>query len=229
MIFEDSIKRSDLSVIEDLSFPGRPLIIAFGGMAGNLGLPPFEFFNLTNDLDVNKIYLRDLEQTWYHSGISGISHNIDGTASYLQRSIKDSGADQVVVVGNSMGGYAALIFGILIKADVIHAFSPHTSLKNPKLVRKKSKLLHVHINYSKKYFDVKRIIKSHKGLGVFNIYFDSRNEIDAKHAKHLKRIKNVTLHTYNEGMHNIVRVLRDSGELRNIIISSLNDVPTKVS
>ncbi|MEJ2529020.1 MAG: alpha/beta hydrolase-fold protein, partial [Gammaproteobacteria bacterium] len=147
--------------------------------------------------------------------------------SFLRSRIDESGISNVVVAGNSMGGYAALLFGILINANVVHAFSPHTNLKNPKLIRKKSQLLHVHNNYSRKYFDVKKVIKSHRGSGVFNVYFDSGNDKDNKHAMHIKRMRNVTLHPFDRGNHNVVRVLRDSGELRDIIISSLNDVPSK--
>lgn len=227
--FNVNLQDINLSVVEDLSYPGRPLLIAFGGMAGSLGLPPFEFFNVTQDLAVNKIYMRDLSQTWYHSWILGISKNIDETTSFLQNKIYESGTSKVIVAGNSMGGYAALIFGILIRANVVHAFSPHTNLNQLKLIRNKTKMINVHNNYTNEYFDIKKVMKSHKGLGMFNLYFDSANMMDSKNARYLKWFRNVTLHSFAEGGHQIARVLRDSGELRNIIISSLNDVPSKGS
>jgi hypothetical protein len=71
--FEKNIKDPNLSVIIDLSYKDRPLLIAFGGRLGALVMPPFEFFNLTKKMDINKIYLRDISQTWYHSGLHGIS------------------------------------------------------------------------------------------------------------------------------------------------------------
>jgi hypothetical protein len=75
--FEKNIKNPNLSLVSDLSFQNRPLLIAFGGIYGALGIPPFEFYSLTKNIDVNKIYLRDLSQTWYHSGLPGLSDSID--------------------------------------------------------------------------------------------------------------------------------------------------------
>lgn len=70
--FEDDVNDPELSAVIDLLHPGRPLLIAFGGIVGSLVIPPYEFFNLTRGLDINKIYLRDHSQTWYHSGLPGI-------------------------------------------------------------------------------------------------------------------------------------------------------------
>lgn len=74
--FERDIQNPNLPAIVELSSREKTLIIAFGGIAGALGIPPFEFFNLTKSLDVNKIYLRDFSQTWYLSGIPELFENI---------------------------------------------------------------------------------------------------------------------------------------------------------
>lgn len=49
--FERKIKDSNLSAAMDLSYKNRPLLIAFGGIYGTLGYPPFEFFNLTKKIE----------------------------------------------------------------------------------------------------------------------------------------------------------------------------------
>ena len=225
--FERNIKDPNLSAIIDISYQDKPLLIAFGGISGPIGMPPFEFFNLARNLDVNKIYLRDLSQTWYHSGLPGISKNIDETASFLKGKIDESGADKVVVVGNSMGGYAAIIFGILIKADIVHAFSPHTFIKDANFIRSKEQIRNVHNNFYNKYFDLYEVMKLHNNLGEFNIYYDSKDKIDKKHAMHLNSSQNITLHSFRGGGHCLIKVLRDSGELQNIVISSFNGAPYK--
>lgn len=223
--FESEIKNPNLPAILDLSYRSRSLIIAFGGIAGALGIPPFEFFHLTKDLYVNKIYLRDLSQTWYHSGLPGISKNIDETADYLRQKIHEAGVDKVVVFGNSMGGYAAIVFGILINADIVHAFSPHTFLLDAAYIRNKEKIRYVHNNFSRKYFDLKNLINSRNNLSKINIYYDSKEMLDKKHAAHLKASQNVELNSFRGGGHTLIKVLRDSGELQNIIISSISNAP----
>ena len=225
--FARNINNPDLPAILDLSYRDRPLLIAFGGIAGALGIPPFEFFNLTKDLDLNKIYLRDLSQTWYHSGLPGISKNIEETAYFLRQKIDESGADKVIVFGNSMGGYAAILFGILINADIVHAFSPHTFINSAKYVRSKKEIRHMHNNFSTKYFDLKDAINSNNNLGEFNLYYDSNDKLDKKHAMHLKGSQNFALHSFTGGGHLLIKALKKSGELQNIISSSINNAPNK--
>ena len=221
--FEREIRGSDQSAIIDLSYQNKPLLIAFGGMVGALGMPPFEFFKLTRNLDVNKIYLRDLNQTWYHSGLPGISDNIEESASFLRRKIDESNANKVVVFGNSMGGYAAIVFGVLIKADIVHAFSPQTFINDADYIRSKRQVWYVHNNFSDTYFDLSAVIHSHRDLPELHLYYDSTNELDKEHAMRLKSSPNVALHSFCGGGHTVIRTLRNSGELQGIIVSSLND------
>lgn len=221
--FERNIKDPNLSVTIDLSHKDMPVLIAFGGIGGALAIPPYEFFNLTHNLDVNKIYMRDLSQTWYHSGLPGISKNIDETAFFLRRKIGESDTNKVVVLGNSMGGYAAILFGLLIKADIVHAFSPHTFIHVSDYIRYKQQIQYVHNNFSSKYFDLKDVIQAHNNTGEFNLYYDSTNRLDKKHVMHLKGERNVVLHAFRGGGHALVRTMRDSGELQKIIKWSLTD------
>jgi len=232
--FELSAKKKLYSsAIIDLSDKERPLLIIFSGF-GDFVTMPFEFSNTTKKLDVNKIYLRDFSRTWYHSGLFGRSKSIDETVLFLKRKIDESGANKVVVLGNSMGGYAAILFGILIKANIVHAFAPQTFLNNVdylKLItRNDRKIQYLHNNFSNQYFDLKNVIQLHNNLGEFNIYYDSTNEIDKKFAMHLKDSKHVMLHPFCGGGHGLIKILRDSGELQKIIIASLNNthyVPNK--
>ena len=221
--FDEKVTDPNQVAIIDLSCRNRPLLIAFGGIAGGLAIPPFEFFKLTKDLNINKIYLRDLSQAWYHSGHPEVSNNIDETVRFLRCMVDKSGADQVITVGNSMGGYASILFGILINADVVHAFSPHTNITSTKYIRNKDQLRYVHDNYSNKYFDLKKIMRLNDNLGDFNLYFDSGETLDKIHATYLESMPNVTLNSFDGGGHALIKKLRDSGELRKIIISSINN------
>lgn len=178
-------------------------------------------------MNANKIYLRDHSQTWYHSGLSGISKSIDQTAHFLRRKIDEALVSKVIVIGNSMGGYAAILFGILLKADIVHAFSPHTFIHNEKYIRSKEQIRNVHNNFSNEYFDLGRVIKTHNNIGELNIYYDSKNKRDKKHAMHLKRIQNITFHSFSGGGHRLIKLLKESGELNDIILSALNGDASK--
>ncbi|MBL3527814.1 MAG: hypothetical protein JMN27_09600 [gamma proteobacterium endosymbiont of Lamellibrachia anaximandri] len=216
-----NIDDPNLSSIIELSHKDSPLLIAFGGVAGNHAPPPFELYNLTRNLKANKIYLRDLQQVWYQSGVSGISTNIDETASYLRNIIDKNGIKKVAVFGNSMGGYAAIIIGVLINASSIHAFSPQTFIHIPGYIRNRDRISFVHEKFSDKYFDLKPTVKSHCHRCNVNIYYDGSEMLDSIHAMHLGDIENISLHPFSEGGHGLIRLLRDSGKLNNIIASAL--------
>lgn len=220
--FKAGIKGDKKSTAMDLSHPGKPMIIAFGGLRGAMGVPSFEFFKLTDDLLVNRIYVRDFDQLFYHSGLLGISENIDETVVFLKQKIAESGASKVVIFGNSMGGYAALLFGVLLGADVVHAFVPQTYIHESNSEEGYEVILSVCEKFSDQYFDLKDVIQSHDNTCELNIYYDSNYERDNRNAMHVKNSRNVVLHSFDDGGHDLVKIFKKSGKLREIIMSSLD-------
>ena len=103
--------------VSSLDEPGNVALVLFGGMNNQIGMPPFEFFRLTQDLPVKRIFLRDHEQAWYHRGVRGAGNSIDEVVECLTQLFVEAKVDKVLMVGNSMGGYAALLFGNLLGAN----------------------------------------------------------------------------------------------------------------
>ncbi len=227
--FEKEIIDTHSSISMDGSFPGQPLLVAFGGIAGELGIPPFEFFNLSKEFNVNRIYVRDLTQSWYQMGLPGLADNVEEVSLVLKEKISELNANKVVFIGNSMGGYAAILFGILLNADIVHAFSPQTFINRfHRFIyrdrRWRKYLTNVYKNSHKKYFDLRKVIHqdSRKLHCEINIYYSSNHRLDKIHAEHMKNIGIITLHSYAEGGHRLVKTLRDEGSLKSIINNSLN-------
>jgi len=225
--FCKDIKSSRASVSIDLDWHGRPLIIAFGGIVGGMEIPPFEFFNITSGLCVNKIYLRDLKQSWYHSGLSGVTTNIDETVCFLKKKITACRPSKVVVVGNSMGGYASILFGVLLKADIVHSFSPQSFINKFSRIlcwdrRWRAQIAAIYcLGNSRRFLDLKEILKSTDITGEVHVYYSAKNRLDKKHAERLAFSNKVELHTFVGKDHALVKLLRDSGELENILLKSL--------
>ncbi|MCP4460620.1 MAG: hypothetical protein GY816_21755 [Cytophagales bacterium] len=198
----------------------RPLLIAFGGMENNKCPTPFSFVSLSLPfVNVEKIYLRDTNAIWYHLGLDGESENIKDTATFLRAKIQEINPSKVIAVGNSMGGYAAILFGSLINVDIIHAFAPNTVLSN-EVIYSEKQLAKLYKNFNNTYFDLNKILQSTNYDSEINLYFDRNYDKDANHAYNIKNNKNVTLYPYEEGSHNLVHKLNDSGELKQIIFES---------
>lgn len=201
----------------DLRFPGRPLLVAFGGIIGKMGISPFEFFNLTEGFEVNKVYLRDLNQSWYHLPVKGLYNGVADLTGLIQKQSESIRPTKVITCGNSMGGYAALLFGALLNVDEVLAFSAQTNISALNLTRNPQQLRRVHQMGEADYFDLSKVLKQKLANTSYRVYFDVNGQLDVFHARQIESLSNVSLHPAQGGGHNLVRELRDKGQLSRIL------------
>jgi hypothetical protein len=131
-----------------------------------------------------------------------------------------------------MGGYAALLFGWLLKANIVHSFSPQTCLKRYFRILFLDARWNIQIkkvyNGSKsniKYFDLKHLFTSQYNKSTeFFIHYSRTNIQDIIHARRMRRFPNVKLVDYQTGGHLIIKRLRDSGKLNTIIQETIQTI-----
>lgn len=111
-----------------VNVPGSTiLIVSFAGHDKNIGgIPRFEFVHFLQKRfpHVSRHFYMDPHLNMYHQGIPGIGNTVDECAAYLKNEIQ--GFQQVVFVGASSGGYAAILFGSLLGVQSVVAFIPQT-------------------------------------------------------------------------------------------------------
>ena len=237
MDFESALNDKTSPIAIDFDENKHVLLIAFGGLANQIGLPMFEFNKLTSGLkNINKIYLRDQNKLWYHRGLPGMGNNLESIATFLRSYTTHQSTHKVVIFGNSGGGYAALLFGNILQADEVHAFAPRTYINPIKRLiqnnlpsgRKIQVLLKLFFYGQKKYFDLKKFFKpSLNTKGNFYIYYPSEHKMDNLHAYRMKKMPRVYLHPYKYDRHDLIVILKRNGELKKIIkrAISLEDLP----
>jgi len=220
------------SVDIDFIANDHPWLISFGGLAGNFGMTPFEFVNTTRDIYVNKMYLRDFEQSWYQRGLQGFSEDFDGMILFLRQTLKNRGDKKLVLIGNSMGGYAAIACGVLLNASVVHAFVPQTFVDRLNRLRYLDMRWHkqirdMHKSTHCKYLDLRKLLASVCYECEINIHYSPVNWLDRIHAERLENFSQVNLHHVNVGSnpisadgHYVAKRLRDEGRLKQIILDS---------
>ena len=90
----------------------------------------YEWMNIASDKEIkNKasiyVFVRDIYKNWCINGCNGIINTQDKVAELLKNL---SRGKRIITVGSSAGGYMAILFGCLLKAEAIYAFSPQISL-----------------------------------------------------------------------------------------------------
>jgi hypothetical protein len=196
------------------------LFIFFGSMNGKIGtISPFEFLRSTAHFAAHKLYVRDFYQSYYHKGLHGYTQNIYETQNLIETFIHEHGIENLICVGHCAGGYASILFGSLLSADVVHAFSPQTFLNVGQ------KLLHLDPSfhhYTRKmyassfdtsYFDLNHLSPDPKTQFVIHYRVSVRRE--RIHAFHLA-FNNVVRVAYDSNT-TPVRILRDKGLLIDIL------------
>jgi len=186
------------------------LYASFGGIDLYDGKLEFQFQKTLRQLvpKYDKYFLIDKEQCWYHSGISGITSNIPETVEYLRE--KSSKYDNVYFIGNSAGGYAAILFGSLLNVTKVLAFQPQTDISLVSGVECSERL---DVNY----IDIKPYINSVTQYILYGNYnAPAGNMHHILHCRRISDVSNVSLTRLPEVN---LRKMRDEGILKQIILS----------
>jgi hypothetical protein len=210
----------------------KTLLICFGGVAGRLGMRAFEFGKITGDLPVSRIFLKDPSRRFYLAGIPGLGSNVKKAAAGLRALAHDMGAERIICLGNSMGGFGAIVYGALLDARVIHAFKSRTTVHWHDLLRLKDHrnyqtLLWLNLRFPVcwPYRDLRKLLSSREPQrGKFNLFFPAGSQLYTAYAKRLGDLPCVKLHeeTCPGAGQNLIKSMRDSGRLRLLLEEAIS-------
>ncbi len=214
----------------DMTSDSRTLLLAFGGLVGQIGIPPFEFFSLTAQVPVKRLFVRDLRQAWYHRGIPRYGSGVPQVADALRPLLARQEVDRLVVAGASAGGYAALLFGTLLGAEEVLCFAPQTVLDLDTLAAMGDHRWDWRLGrqtaagaVDARFSDLRRVLPAARCAQTsYRIYFDDSLQADRMHAERLADLPGVRLYRFGRGSHNIARSLRDTGALERVLRGALD-------
>jgi hypothetical protein len=173
------------------------------------------------------IFLRDVKKQWYLEGINNRINSIEGVLSLLQQAT--TGYD-VVCVGSSAGGYAAMLFGCLLGAQRVVSFSGQFSLdaiaanhqvQNPLLVK-------YHTNPEvRRFYSVVPLLRSSR-VQVFHLYPKSVRD-DEQQVKLVAGIDNVIAFPFRYGGHGVPCYLVNCIDIMTMQVADLMKISRAIS
>lgn len=212
----------------DMQPSSDTLLVCFTGGGRELMMPPFDFLVSIHGLVAKRILLRDFRRAFYHHGVEGHSHDIDSTRTFLDREIARSGATRVVMLGTSMGGYAALLYGLLCAAHEVHGFAPVTAL-TPALqgfdAPGQPSWSSVLATLDGRYLDLAACYRATTAVPRCYLHVGEGNADDVVHAERLRGCRGVHFNYRPTAEHNIARYMLQRGELAELLKHYSEDVP----
>ncbi|MHC5544551.1 hypothetical protein ACYOEI_40490, partial [Singulisphaera rosea] len=149
------------------------------------------------------------------------------------------GPSEVITIGQSMGGYAAVLFGMLLNADRIVAFGPLSHLDPAEAERYGDRrflpvMQQLRDDPPKSgYSDLVELGKALDYRGDLHVLFGTHpgiddgvsGNLDALHAFRLARLPHVTLHPYPQSVHAVIQWLIDNKQIDDLLAGLLAAEP----
>ncbi len=160
----------------------------------------FEWYGLRIKKGSKHIFIRDIQKQWYLHGINSEINSIEKINEFLKNETKGY---KVIMLGSSSGGYAASLFGSLLKVEHVISFNGQFQLLDllktssqdvdPILFRERD---NIEIN---KYFSLRSII-----AGNSKIYYmySNKSSWDIANKEHIEDldIPTISFTTKNHGI-----------------------------
>lgn len=135
----------------------------------HIGYPAgkFAMSNALASIPATKIFVNCRDSAWYQQGVEGISSSIDETVSVLAELLKEINPARVFTTGMSMGGYAALLFGLKLNCDAVLAFTAEVAIGQEHL---RSFTLNKCKVYDHKYRSLANLVWQNTSTKIFGVY-----------------------------------------------------------
>lgn len=155
----------------------------------------------TRHIEAHKhIFVRDVYKQWYLRGINSEINTHEKLFDFLKR---ETQSYEVITIGASAGGYAAILYGNLLKVSHIIAFNPLIEIESKLLLTKEEDeaLLHrMKHSAARKYYNINKYRNSE--VPLFWIY-SIHSKRDVNQLKRVESLKNIFVIKVNSEVHGV--------------------------
>ncbi len=208
--------------------PGKDrssLLITFAAISGTSDMPAFAFGNVARGMQASKVFFVDPNECIYQQGIPGIGNDFWEIAEVLRTLRQREGIKRTTIIGNSAGGFAALVVGALLGDCTVHVFNPPTLLTSPRHTHKPvlcKKILAAPAR-NKRTFNLAAFLREEMSPSTKAFVYYSRGDaIDRKRTPLLRNVPRLEVLPYNLPGHELARYLARDGTISRLLQASLD-------
>jgi amino acid adenylation domain-containing protein len=172
-----------------------------------LGLPLPRMHGWFGRLNASLIYLRDFRRCYYLHGVSSLGASRLATLAELRRIITSLGAERVLCFGVSAGVFAALSYGLDLKAEAVLCMGGATSLSPEFKARMatQQRIIASQTGISNIELDLRRLYANALQPPRVHLVYGQDFWLDRCHAEHMAGLPSITLQPVeNCDVHNVV-------------------------
>ena len=160
----------------------------------------FEWYGARITTGVKHIFIRDIKKQWYLTGINDTISTPELLLDFLK---KETFGYNVITLGSSAGGYAAVLYGSQLNAKRIYSFNGQMEI-NSLLVTSNKFVDPIVFEFSKNknfkvFYDLIKFIKEPKSIYYF---YSNKSQWDIQQYNHIKEIDLNTI-SFNTAHHGI--------------------------
>jgi len=206
-------------------YPGSSdrLVLVFTGKHGGRGrLGYLEFTKVSQGGDSNHVlFITDLKRSWYSR--PGLRARV---TALVQGFIAGHGIAQVSAIGNSMGGYGAILFCDHLPISRVAAFVPQILL-TPEVIDAPNWVVERAAITDQVERDLVPIMRNSPAR--FTLVYGDQDHDDRRHLAHLPRADNIDVLVLPGRDHGVARWLKQQGRLDHLAGAMINGDPAGVA
>jgi len=173
----------------------------------------FSLYGTLREPPAARLLLNTPANAWYRDGVPGVAADAEGLAEALRTAVAALGPAEVLGLGVSMGGYAAILFGALAGFDRVLAFGPETELKLPG--SRSSRF--VGDRPAHPFDDVLPVLPDRRGGGRIDVLAGESDLVDLHCALRISHLPGVRVRTFRGVGHEVPAALHRFDAFRPLV------------
>ena len=221
----------DLLLAEVAGAETAVLVFTANNDGVSMPLPVFDRYLATWDLTA--LYLKDFKRLRYLLGIQSLSDNYPGTLTALRGILSRLGVKRLCTIGNCVGGFAAIRYGVELSADRILTFGSPTYLGNdlstPMEPTRHFMRNRLAANVPSEMLDLRPFLEARQHNAQIELFYEEEDPVGQIHAFHLSGLRGIRMRPLRSRNHRLLEpdahdgmVGDRGGVLRRLALSSVD-------